>query len=132
MALLAEILAIIQALCLERRYRRMTGKAKMYFLYALIMDMVGKLYKNFNPAYPLELPEREDLSFDIGLYRRTVERMEKVIYGQEEPAPREISSTEALTAEVRDVLYKKLGWRRWIFRNTLALRHWLGNKESMS
>ena len=98
---------MVQELYIRYRYAKMTGKEKMYFLYCRIMDMTGKLYQDFNQEQPLKLLSRQGLSFDTALYERTVKRMEGIIYGQMEPAPREIPAAEALVLELRKLLSRK-------------------------
>lgn len=74
--------------------------------------MMEKLYEGFNPEHPLEVAGMEEAPFDTALYGRTVKRMERIIYGQEEPAAREIPATEALAAEIRAALQERGAWRR--------------------
>lgn len=95
-------------LSLEYRYRRMTGEEKMYFLHRRLMHMMQKMYRNFNPEQPLELPVQEDYEFDLALYTRTVKRMERIIYGRTKPAAREIPAAEALNRQIQSLLRKKL------------------------
>ena len=115
-ALLLKVLANLHRMVLGYRYKRMGQKAKMYFLYGEIMDMMEKLYHNFNPGRPLDLQGLGNLPFDQGLYERTVKRMERVVYGEAKPAPGEVPATEALAVQVQAALCRKLGWRRWIYR----------------
>lgn len=112
--LLVEVVHLIRILYVNFRYRRMTKQEQMYFLYGRIMGMMRKLYHDFNPEHPLELPVKEKVPFDAALYERTIERMEKMIYGQIEPASREIPAAEALDRQMRAALNRKMGWRWWI------------------
>ena len=100
----------------------MTGKEQMYFLYRRIITMMTLLYKRFNEEQPFILPEGDKAEFDKALFERTVKRMEKVVYGQMEPAQREISAAEALTSELKEVLRRKLKWRqklKWRYKGIL-------------
>ncbi len=99
-------------LYIEYRYRRMTGEEKMYFLYRQMIYMVKKMYRNFNPEQPLELPSQEHYEFDEALYMRTVKRVEGIIYGQTEPAAREIPAAEELNRQIRSALRRKLRWNQ--------------------
>ncbi len=117
-----EIVRLIEILYMGRRYKNMTGKEQMYFLYRRIITMMTLLYKRFNEEQPFILPEGDKAEFDKALFERTVKRMEKVVYGQMEPAQREISAAEALTSELKEVLRKKLKWRqklKWRYKGIL-------------
>ena len=80
---------------------------KLLFLYGQVTAMVGKLEPEFCPDHPLELEGGEALPFDLALYRRTVERMERLVYGRRGPQPGEIRAAEALVGQLRSALRKK-------------------------
>lgn len=88
------------------RYRKMTGRERMFFLYGEIMKSMCRLYPDFQPGQPLKFSEKS-AAFDRALYERTVRRMEKMIYGQMEPKPREILAAKALAAKLRAVLRRR-------------------------
>lgn len=113
-------LSLLEQLLLGWRYRRMDERAKMFYLYGRIMDRMGMLYKGFDPDQPLKGfggGEGADgpaaVPFDLDLYERTVKRMEKIVYGQMEPAVREVPSTEALARQLETALKQK---RRSLWR----------------
>ncbi|MCI9164259.1 MAG: transglutaminase domain-containing protein [Lachnospiraceae bacterium] len=110
--LLAAVVHLARLLYSRFRYNRMKKEEKMVYLYGRIMGMMEKLYEGFNPEHPLEVAGMEEAPFDTALYGRTVKRMERIIYGQEEPAAREIPATEALAAEIRAALQERGAWRR--------------------
>lgn len=99
--LLAMTFRLGRSMYLDYRYGKMSGEEKLYFLYGIIMKRMGKLYQEFNPQQPLNLPESEEYLFDVELYRRTVRRVERMIYGRQRPAPREIPAAEALARELQ-------------------------------
>lgn len=108
--LLLEVIRLSRILYSNYRYKKMSAEEKMYVLYREIIDMVGILFKGFRPDHPLDLPKQESTWFDIELYIRTVERMERMIYGQTEPSLREIPATEALALQLSKTLNSRLKW----------------------
>lgn len=99
-------------LYMHYRYQRMDGREKMYFLYQKMMHMLGKLYQDFNPQHPMKLREQGEIPLDMELYERMVRRMERIIYGQMEPAAREIPSAEELFTQVRVMFFRRRRWRK--------------------
>lgn len=102
--ILLKIIQLVRTLYVSFRYSHMTKKEQMYFLYGRIMKMMKKLYRDFNPEHPLELPETERIPFDTAIYERTVKRMEKMLYGQTEPASREIPAAKALERQMEEAI----------------------------
>lgn len=86
------------------RYYQMTEDEQMYLLYCNIVGQMKKLYPQFSPEHPWELPAEEEFPFDLSLYQRTVRRMEKMVYGEHKPLSREIPAAEALLAQLQEAL----------------------------
>lgn len=89
----------------------MPEKERMLFLYCEIIGMMGKLDPDFCPDHPFEISEEEGRPFDPALYRRTVERMEKLVYGKRKPEAGEVFSAEILAGQLKSALRKRR-WRR--------------------
>ncbi len=106
-ALTVAIVHRLYVMYLSAAYKRMSDAEKLRFLYKKIMDMTAKLYKNFNPQQPLDIRACGEVSFDIEFYERTVVRMERMIYGDILPQPREIPAAEELAKQLRCELYRK-------------------------
>ncbi len=111
-AVLMEIIRLARYFYQNIRYHRLTSEEKMCFIFDRVMDMMEEIYQDFNPEQPLRLPAQACGDFDEGLYVRTINRIEKILYGQSGPAEREIPAAEALERQVRKSLSRKAGWRK--------------------
>ncbi len=111
LGLLEEIARLGTRLYRGFRYEGMSEREQMYVLYSRIIEMLGRLYTDFTPDQPLKLLEKEDLPFDRDLYARTVKRMEGMIYGEREPASREILAARDLVMKLRRLMPRR--YRAW-------------------
>lgn len=110
--LLANTVKLLRILFLYCRYRRMGQEEKMLFLFGQMLLLLGKMDKEFNPQHPLKIHVQERFGIDQGLYQRTVIRMERIIYGQQKPAARELPAAEKLMAQIYQLYRRRRGWRR--------------------
>lgn len=110
--LLANTVKLFRILFLYCRYRRMGQEEKMFFLFRQMLLLLGKMDKEFNPQRPLDVHVQDQFGIDQGLYQRTVARMERIIYGQQKPAERELPAAEKLTVQIYQIYRKQCGWRR--------------------
>ncbi len=104
LVLVCLIVQRIKALYWHYRYHQMTEDEQMYLLYSSIVGQMQKLYPQFSPEHPWELPAEEEFPFDLSLYKRTVRRMEKMVYGEHKPLSREIPAAEALLVQLQEAL----------------------------
>ena len=116
--LLLEIWRAFRILIGIWRYERMSYNERFFRHYDSILRYMAVLTKDFDSAQPLNvIPELKKISgFDVDLYKRTVVRLERCIYGQVEPEYRDAAAAKALAYSLRDLLNARQPWWKKIIR----------------
>ena len=116
--LLLEIWRSLRILLAIGRYEKMSYNDKFFWHYDLIMQCMAVLTEDFDSAQPLNIiPRLQEIpGFDVDLYRRTVVRLERCIYGQVEPEYRDVAAAKALSDNLRSLLAARQPWWKKIIR----------------
>lgn len=118
LALCAEIYRLARVLLRMAAYRSMSDEKRLFANYDDIVTYMSCIVEGFDPQQPrAALAQAADIpGFDMGLYLRTVGRVERCVYGNRPPSRREVESAEALSRSLRELAASRLPTVKRFFR----------------
>jgi hypothetical protein len=103
---------LLQTLIMMSKYKKMSYRQQFFHQYDGILACMVIMIPEFHDTQPLDIINKAEAiaDFDVDLYVRTVERLERCIYGELEPGKQEVTTAEALNHNLKTLCKRKQPW----------------------